>query len=425
MSDRNPFDLDQVEQEIGRREDEWLDIVSNLIQIPSVNPPGDTTEICEYVTNLLDEQGIPYEIIDPKSHMPNIAAQFDGGVGDPTDGPHLGLNGHLDTFPIGDEEKWDRDPFSGAVENGKIHGLGACDMHGGFTASLASFLYLFENRDRFCGRVTFTATSDEETGSKWGADYLLENHPEYRSDVLINGEPSATDIIRFGGRGAVWLNLEVDGESDHSAYPGGLNAIDELVNIVEEIREEIDSFVEISDQKRNKIRNAEEKFDPIFGEGATDTVLGAQVNLNKIDGGEKVNLTASQARAELDVRMPIATDGKEVIKRIREIADQSPADTTVDVFHHTDPTNSDSDNLIFECLQRNAERVRGGDAPKLTCGLAMTDGRFFRQYNIPTAHYGPTPYNIGHPNEYITVDDFMVVTKAQAMASAEYMNSLQ
>jgi succinyl-diaminopimelate desuccinylase len=421
MASTKPLDVAEVVQEMENRQDEWIDILSNLIQIPSVNPPGDTTEIADYVMELLDERDIQYEVIAPQEEMPNIAAQFEGDLGEPDDGPHLGFNGHLDTFPVSAEDRWERDPFSGVVEDGKIHGLGSADMHGGFTASLASFFYLFENRDRFQGRVTLTATSDEETGSKWGAEYLLEEYPEYRGDALINGEPSSNGIIRFGGRGAIWMEITVRGESDHSAYPGGLNAIDELYSIIDELRTEVDDFVDIPERERQLILDATESMDAAFGDGATDHVLGLQVNPNVIEGGEKVNLTAERARVELDIRMPIATDGDEIIQRVEELGESSPAEVGVDVFHHTDPTYSDIDDPLLQYLQECAGRVRDEGEPQFSCGLAMTDGRFFRLHDVPTALYGPTPHNVGRQNEFIYVEDFIEIVKSQASTAVMYM----
>ena len=48
------------------------------------------------------------------------------------------LQAHVDVVPTGDLDKWvDRDPFSGAVHDGIVHGRGACDMKAGAAANLA------------------------------------------------------------------------------------------------------------------------------------------------------------------------------------------------------------------------------------------------------------------------------------------------
>ena len=38
------------------------------------------------------------------------------------------LSGHTDVVPAGDPATWTRDPLSGAVAGGELHGRGSCDM---------------------------------------------------------------------------------------------------------------------------------------------------------------------------------------------------------------------------------------------------------------------------------------------------------
>ena len=45
-------------------------------------------------------------------------------------GPHFAFAGHTDVVPVGDLEKWQHDPFSGVLRDGKLFGRGAADMKG-------------------------------------------------------------------------------------------------------------------------------------------------------------------------------------------------------------------------------------------------------------------------------------------------------
>lgn len=84
------------------------------------------------------------------------------------------FNGHIDVFPIGDRALWARDPLSGDLVDGKIYGRGTVDMKCGTSVSVLTFLGLAQLRAHWCGRLTLTAVSDEETGGRWGARYLLD-----------------------------------------------------------------------------------------------------------------------------------------------------------------------------------------------------------------------------------------------------------
>lgn len=414
-----------VEQAMENRKEEWLDILSDLISIPSENPPGDTTEIADYFTDLLDSRGIPYEVIAPQEDMPNVVAQFEGNAGPPEEGSHLAYNGHLDTFPRRDKDRWERDPFSGAVEDGKIHGRGASDMHGGFTASLAAFLYLFENRDAFAGTVTLAAVSDEETGGKWGTEYIVENYPEYRGDALLSGEPSSNGIIRFGERGRTWTEIKARGQSAHTcSVPRGVNAIEDLNRLLLDLKDlpEREELKNVPEKEREQILSAREQMDAAYGDGATERILIPRVNVGTIQGGEKVNLVPEHATGEVDIRLPIGASTGQALDIVREYADNYDSDFKVIGASRKEPTYSDFEHELFQYLQRSAGQVRER-TPAFSVALAGTDCAFYREYGVPCAVYGPSPHNLGSQNEYIYINDFVEVVKAQAMASAAYMDA--
>ena len=46
--------------------------------------------------------------------------------------------GHTDVVPVGDGYDWSRDPFSGAVIDGMLHGRGAADMKSAIAAFVAA-----------------------------------------------------------------------------------------------------------------------------------------------------------------------------------------------------------------------------------------------------------------------------------------------
>lgn len=421
----HPLHPDVVEEKFENSVDEWADVACDLISIPSENPPGDTTEIAEYLTDLFESRNVPYEVIAPKEHMPNVVAQIEGTQGDPDDGRQLTFNGHLDTFPRRNEDRWDHDPFAGIITEGRIYGRGASDMYGGLTASLGTFLYLADNRDSFTGRVSLAAVSDEETGGEWGTEYLVKNHPEYTGDAVISGEPSSNGIIRFAERGRSWTEITVRGESAHTcSVPRGLSAIDELTTILEEVKSipDDESFHTVPDREREIILDSQEQMDTAYGEGATERILIPRVNVGVIDGGEKVNLVAEEARAEVDIRLPIGSTTAEALERVEEITSNSPAEISIDGFSRKDPSYSDVDDPIFEHVQTAAGRVRDGEIPALSCALAGTDCAFYRDVGVPCAVYGPTPYNLGSQNEYIEVDDFEEVLVSQAIAATGYLD---
>ena len=129
------------------------------------------------------------------------------------------LNGHLDVFPVGDRAAWSRDPWSGEIVDGRVHGRGTVDMKCGTTALLFVFAYLYRLRDALPGRVTLTVVSDEETGGRWGSAWLVENCADVLGDCVLNTEPSGLQTVRFGEKWMLWLRFRIAVQGGHSAYP--------------------------------------------------------------------------------------------------------------------------------------------------------------------------------------------------------------
>lgn len=406
---------------VEERADEWVEILQRLVQTPSENPPGDTTDVASYFTGLLDDRGVNYEIIAPVETMPNVVASFEGDGGD---GPHLVFNGHLDTFPLTGEGLWEYDPFGGEIVDGRIYGKGVADMHAGFVASLAAFLYLFEHQADLPGRVTLAAVSDEETGGRWGTEYLVDNYPEYNGDAVLNGEPSSNGIIRFGERGPIWLEVHVRGRPAHiTTLSEKVSAVDILSDIIVAINEDdgLARAVEVPPQISERIIDAKDAMDDAFGEGATERLLNPDINVGTIEGGEKPNLIAERAEATVDIRMPVGNETAMAKQWLKELVDGFPGSIEVETRMAQEPTFSDVEHPIFRHLREAATTQRDGTPPEYSCAMGGTDCRFYRPLDIPCAIYGPTPHNIGAENEFVFVDDFLDIVAAQTGAAIGYL----
>lgn len=186
--------------------------LSSLIRIPSPNPPGDTREAIRFIESYLAERGISCELIAPKENAPNLLSAIRGGS-DPGSSPRrrLVLNGHVDHFPFSPDEKWQRDPYSGDVADGYVHGLGGVDMKAGLAVSILAFVYLNRFKSRISGDCTLEVVSDEETGGRFGTRYLIETDErkeQWAGDCVLNAEPSGLDSIRFAEKGTLRMTFE-------------------------------------------------------------------------------------------------------------------------------------------------------------------------------------------------------------------------
>lgn len=401
---------------LDTRHDEFVTLCADLIRQPSENPPGYTTQVFAFVTDWLTTRGLAYETVAPEPTMPNLVASFEGGAGP---GPHLVLNGHLDVFTAGDHDRWTVQPFGGVVRDGRLYGRGANDMKAGVTASLITYATLYQLREQLAGRLTLTLVSDEETFGPWGARYLVEHAPVL-GDALLNGEPSTLQTVRFGEKGPCWVEVIIETEGGHGGYPHvSLNAVREMARLITDLDELREMDVPMSPEVRTILEQGRERLDRQLGAGATDTLMAVTVSVGVIEGGDKVNMIANRCRAEIDLRCPVGLTLDDILARFGEIVARYPT-ARWQVLNSSPPNVCDHEDRIFAVVKDNAEAV-SGTRPVPTISLGGTDARLWRLRDIPAAIYGPTPYNMGAPDEYVLIDELITVVKTHVLTAWEYL----
>lgn len=396
----------RVLEELQKRQDELAALCSRLIQIPSENPPGDTTALATAIREHLKGLGVSCDWHEPMPGRPNLVAAIGSGS------PNLVLSGHLDEFPAG--SGWTRPAFSGAIEDGRIWGRGAGDMKAGLAVALMVTALVRELDVPLRGRLTLAFASDEETGGKWGTQWLLANLSAVRGDACLIGESSGTWSAGIGEKGVLWLRLTGRGVSGHAAYRQGTSAVDAVraaIGAIEELSgkggKASSAIAGVIDRQR---REAERR----WGRGTGKLADTLAISVGTLSGGGQVNLIPSSAMAEIDLRLPpgLTTEAieREVRKRV-EKATRGAVD--VEVFNACDPYVSPPDAPFVRSVLANAKAINKRSVLPVV-RLGYTDGRFFRRAGIPTVVYGPAVYNMGGPDEYIETADLFEIARVHA-----------
>ena len=406
---------DQILKRIDEQQEEWLRLLADLVRRPSENPPGDTRAAADCLLEYLKRQGHAPEVVEPQPGMVNVVAATDRGPG-----RSVILNGHLDTFPVGDRSGWERDPFSGEIVDGKVFGRGVADMKAGTMASLIAFSLLSELRDGWKGRLTFAAVADEETMGPWGANYLVDHHPKLKADAVIIGEPSTPSTVRFGEKGMVWFSLTARGQMSHSAYPHhGWNAIFEIVEALAELRGLETMAWSVPGEFLKSIDEARAVTTAMLGGGTTDVLSSVTVNAGVIKGGTKINLTADHCRAEVDVRIPPGVATADILRVVGRVVRRHRG-MRYDLIQRSEPNWTPPGHEFLQTVRKTATAVCG-EAPYFNISAPGTDSRVFRRAGMPVAVFGPTPYFLGAANEHVTVRDFLDVIRVHALSALEFL----
>ena len=210
-------------------------IARDLIRIPSLTPVTENLrpaarESLKFLQRFLEVSGahcdwLTFEGGHDRWGYPvdNLYAEWgdDGSVG-------ICFIGHTDVAPPGAPEAWSRDPFSGAVEDGFLHGRGATDMKGtvaAFAVAAAAIAEDYKAAGR-SPRIGLIVTTDEEWVAINGTRRVLEwmRAKGKRPSAFLVGEPSSEAVfgssIKIGRRGSLCGTLNAAGIQGHAAYPG-------------------------------------------------------------------------------------------------------------------------------------------------------------------------------------------------------------
>ncbi|MBM7487896.1 succinyl-diaminopimelate desuccinylase [Bradyrhizobium sp. USDA 3686] len=395
---------------IDEDQERLVKFLSDFLSIPSANPPGDTRQVCAFVSDFLKKEGVEHEVLQCDPELPNIAATFKATSA----GRHLTLNGHMDVFPVNDEANWTRGPWSGAVADGCIWGRGAVDMKAGTTASIFTYLYLSRMRSQLKGKLSLTVVSDEETLGPSGARFLIEQHPHFRGDCCLNGEPSGANSVCFGEKGLLWLELRVQTKGGHGALPHLSESANKIAAKLILDLEEITTIAARDVTGRYGVPT-----DAHRDTHARKVARSVVLNIGQIQGGLKVNILPASCTIHVDIRVPDGLRVDEVKKKVELILSRYPQIEMIEL-RRSEPNSSPPDHPLYFAMRENARAVRGHEVYPAVA-LGASDARLWREIGIPAFVHGPVGTGMGGRDERIEIKEFMDVVKIHCLSAYDYL----
>ncbi len=368
---------------------EMIEALRKFVSINSVNPAGGgpgEKEKADWLESLLKDLGYPeihrYDPVDDNGFVRSSLIAKIPGKTERT----LWFVTHIDTVPEGDISLWKHDPFDPVVEDGKIYGRGSEDNGGSMIATIYAGKALME-----AGRVpeyTFglALVADEEYGSKWGIEYLIEKGVFSKDDLFVipDAGNSEGDFIEIAEKGILWLEIEVLGKQGHASLPHmSRNAFRKgaelLLKIDEGLRTRFDKVDIIFEP-------SESTFEPTKAEKTVD-------NVNTIPG-RFVFCIDSRVLPEYSL--------DDVVKAAEEIVEEERGNFEVNVrvlqrLDAAPPTPADSE--VVRLLKETIERVRGIDVRVGGIG-GGTCAAFFRRKGWHAAVWSTIDETAHQPNEY-------------------------
>ena len=204
-------------------QDDLLGFMQDIVRIPSLSSREGA--VIERIRREMERLDYDEVTVDP---MGNLL----GRIGT---GPRvIAIDGHVDVVDVGDESLWERDPFSGDIEDGILYGRGASDMKGGVASSVYAGALIREQGVPDDVTVLVTATVQEEDcdGLCW---QYIANEDGIHPELVVITEPTSLRVYR-GHRGRMEMEVHTSGISCHGSAPErGVNAVYKMANIIADI----------------------------------------------------------------------------------------------------------------------------------------------------------------------------------------------
>ena len=413
--------LEAIGRKVEERRDELVLLTSDLIRIPTVNPPGEGyRECCDYIAARLAPLGFAATFVRAEGtpgdsdRYPrwNVVARREGR----SPGPCVHFNSHIDVVEAG--AGWSLDPFGAAVRDGRIYGRGACDMKGGLATSIVAveaFLALYPDHP---GAIEISGTADEESGGYGGVAYLAEKGilARPRIDHVIIPEPLNKDRVCLGHRGVWWAEIETKGRIAHGSMPFlGDSAIRHMGAVLDAFETEL--YPALAGRRTAM---------PVVPDGARQSTM----NVNSIHGGMGEEFSgfpsacvADSCRAVIDRRFLIEEDVADVKSEMRALLDRIAGRRDGFRYELRDlwdviPTMTDRDAPVVRSVSAAIREVLGREAEYVVSPGTYDQKHIDRIGRVKDCiAYGPGILDLAHqPDEYVIIDDMVDSAKIMALA---------
>ncbi|WP_231329135.1 M20/M25/M40 family metallo-hydrolase [Actinomadura graeca] len=390
-------------------EDEVVPLCQELIRIDTSNPgdhsgPGERAA-AEYVAEKLAEVGLEGRIFESHPGRASLVARIEGE--DPGRDALL-LHGHLDVVPARQED-WTRDPFGGEIADGCVWGRGAVDMKDMDAMILAVVRQRMREGRRPPRDVVLAFLADEEAGGTWGAQWLVDRHPElFEGCTEAVGEVGGFSLsvpgdrrmylIETAEKGIGWMNLTAKGTAGHGSMVHPDNAVTAVAAAVArlgahefpvQLTKSVRAFLERACMAYGVEFDPERPEECLAEIGPLARMIGATLrhtlNPTRLDAGYKTNVIPQSATAQVDGRFLPGYE-TDFFATVDELLGP---DVERDFVHHGQAVETDYEGALVAAMEAALTSEDPGALPVPYCLSGGTDAKSFAQLGMRCFGFAP------------------------------------
>ncbi len=326
----------------------------------------------------------------PRDELVGLAVTLPGR------GPRrLCLDGHVDVVGPGTVPWKHGDPYSGAIEDGRIYGRGTVDMKAGVVAALHALAAYAAAGVVPAAEVVLLCVGSEEDG---GLGTFAALQADARFDAALIPEPTGFDVV-CAQAGALTFQGEVGGRAAHAAERlHGRSALDRYVELHRRFAE------------HERAINA-----GIAHPLMRELPLPYPINVGRIEGGEWSSSVPDRLTFEGRLGVPLGVEPRDAIRAFEALADdgeEPPVRIAWDGGFFA-PGETPHDHPFVALVARAVEDER---ASARIAGVPWgADMRLFAAHGIPCAMVGTTGIERAHAvDEWVAVDEALAVARIVA-----------
>ncbi|MBA7687591.1 N-formyl-4-amino-5-aminomethyl-2-methylpyrimidine deformylase [subsurface metagenome] len=388
--------------------DELVELLRGMIQRPSENPPGNESEVADFILSKMTAFGLDAKSVEPKPNRVNALGTLHG-TGEKK---AFLYNGHIDVVPAGNLELWSVDPYEGVVKEGRVYGRGTGDMKGASACALIAAKALKEAGIQLNGDFLIHCVADEERGSTYGTKHLIEKGHETPEKVAmaVVGEGSVHEdkiYTQLAIPGSISLRIIVKGKAAHGSRPWeGVNAVVKMSKIILALNEHRLSF----------------SSHPLLPDPSV--IIGRSYKVER--DGSSIPMYAESTYSVRSVPgMTIESVSVEVNQVIEDLKVKDPEiDAEILPGRYGEPStplNTPESEKLFKIADNAVRTAMGYELKPYQFG-GGNDTRLLRKIGIPTIVMGPADifrYGGHRPNEWVSIDRLVDFAKIYGLMAME------
>jgi acetylornithine deacetylase len=426
--------LKNLNAQIEKIKPDLIDLLRNLIQVPSLPCTLEQNQCLDIIKDFLDIDSIKHDYWQPDwEKVEKIIAPSNGellytnndafkkvrdqisilvstyGVGDKS----IVLNGHVDVVSPEPLQDWTMDPFSGNIRDGRLYGRGAVDMKGGLVAHIGALKAIAKLELDLHGCVQLHAVPEEETGGNGTLACIARG---YVGNGTIFAETTGEKIL-YHHTGIQDFHIHITGRPGfilwHTPGVDSIYAMGKIVVRLEQLQKEREN------EARHRMPDFLENDSPGF------------INIGKVMAGEWDATCPTYSDIQGLMALLPGETPQEAIQSIVQAVGQTlkdnewfienPPKVTYKSLGHLGGTLK-SDHPLVAAFVQGAEQTGIKDYGPTRGGLMVCDAKITQGGGFsPSIVFGPSGWSAHAADEFVDIESVIQVAKTTAAGIINFL----